>query len=620
MKVFAFSYWALTAALTMAPAAWGQMNPDAVTTDLAKDTVAYLEMLTKDAEGNPNPRVACTEGYHYAAGLVAAEMEKLGLEKYGDADRTTYENLVPDSVHPTLCPHGMKNIIGVLWGSEFPDEYVVYTGHLNGPNNYNPETQILGNLDTSDAYDNAISVAIGLAIAKKHQNSPPKRSIVFLFDDGEEGWLSVGVPEIGVPFADVCYYNGKCEGEEKTFYDAVKAQTCVDGPAPLDHCTQDLFDDLENENYNYRGYPIGGNAWIKNPTVDLNQVKAALHADSLGTPPGYSPVMNVLGGNGATFGDEDTMNAFVQSIWPQDTPYVPLYNPKVPPPNYGTLDCFTTYHDSLCKDNANCSTAGGIPSVWLVTQSFQRYHGGESHKVTNQMKGFFQGLTQDYPDLKAELNGRYPSPIYYSQDTMAAMDMALMDELTYTVEELLVNFANSDQTNDLAYSRTPIDADPMLSSMENSQTSLQVIHDGLSAAPEAFSSVMRPIYEDVEARLLQYMVTPDEDMTPEDWTTLGRLSGYGISFAQLLDFFNDKYESKVAFKDEFQVFDKEAAAAADKPAVQTNDSASESKPEQPEPANPAELFESAAYGYSGATTTTASMAVAALASLLMVFC
>jgi len=538
-----------------------QMNKDAVTTQIGKDTAAYLEMITTDAEGNPNARIACTEGYHYAANLVADEMEKLGLEKFGDMNGTTYINMVPESVHEELCPHGMKNLIGVLRGSEYPDEYIILNGHLDGPNNYNPETQAtIGNGNTTDAYDNGISVALGLAIAKQHIDNPPKRSILFIFDDGEEGWISVGTPKVGVYWRDTCYFSGKCSDEEREYYDRVKQTTCADM-----FCEENMFDYDENGVYsgNYFGYPMGTNCWVKNPTVDLNKVKAGIFLDSLGTPPGYSPIMSVLGGNTATYGtDGDTMNDFVKSIWPEDSVYSTFFSSKAPPPNYGSITSFSDYYDGLCEDN--CVESGGIPGTWLVNLSFQRYHGGEDFKVTGQMPNFFMMLTEDYPDLKKQLNGKYPSPMYYSEDNMASMDFALLDDLCQTIEELLLGFANSDTTGELKYTREPIN-DPILQSVENTQVYSQMVYDGLSAAPDSFSSVMAPIAEDVVSRLNALVELDYADMTPEDYVELEKLSTYGVAFAQSLDFFNENYESKVRFADEYQYFDtpNEAPQTAD---------------------------------------------------------
>ena len=99
-------------------------------------------------------------------------------------------------------------------------------------------------------------------------------------------------------------------------------------------------------------------------------MKAGIFLDSLGTPPGYSPAMSVLGGNTATYGPGGTMNNFVQSVWPADSTYSPYFFGKAPPPNYGSISSFSDYYHGLCGDN--CIESGGIPGIWLATMLVQR--------------------------------------------------------------------------------------------------------------------------------------------------------------------------------------------------------------------------------------------------------
>jgi hypothetical protein len=93
----------------------------------------------------------------------------------------------------------------MVQGTDFPAEYVVYLAHLDGPNNGNPQTdETRGITSTSNAYDNGLAVAVGLAISKELAANPPPRSVLFLFDDGEEGWDHVPIPAIGQTEADLC--------------------------------------------------------------------------------------------------------------------------------------------------------------------------------------------------------------------------------------------------------------------------------------------------------------------------------------------------------------------------------------------------------------------------------
>jgi hypothetical protein len=174
-------------------------------TSLGEDSYAHLLELCIDNQGNPNPRVTCTNGYGQAADYVAQQMQEIGLVPLGNNERTAYKQTVVGSVDDTYCPPGITNIIGMVPGSLYPDEYVVYSAHLNGPNNENPQTATTrGNGATSNAYDDGLAVAVGLAMARQLMQDPPERSVIFLIDDGEEGWHGVGTRETGESSTDVC--------------------------------------------------------------------------------------------------------------------------------------------------------------------------------------------------------------------------------------------------------------------------------------------------------------------------------------------------------------------------------------------------------------------------------
>jgi len=162
-------------------------------TDLASDTYGHLLELCMDEAGEPNARVTCTAGYGHALEYVTTAMSDLGLVPLGNAERTSFQQTVEGSVDETFCPPGITNVIGMIEGTELPEEYVVYTAHLDGPNNENPQTVVTrGNAGVSNAYDDALAVAVGLALAKQFVLDPPRRSVVILISDGEEGWSNVG--------------------------------------------------------------------------------------------------------------------------------------------------------------------------------------------------------------------------------------------------------------------------------------------------------------------------------------------------------------------------------------------------------------------------------------------
>lgn len=172
---------------------------------LTNDAYGHLLELCIDAHGKPNPRLTCTDGCGHAINYVAEEMKKMGLTPLGNTNRTSFIQTVETSVDPDLCPPGISNVIGMVPGAVHPDEYIVYSAHIDGPFNDNPQTtSTRGEGDTSNAYDDGFAVAVGLAMAKKMMENPPDRSVIFFFDDGEEGWFSVGERRAGETKEDIC--------------------------------------------------------------------------------------------------------------------------------------------------------------------------------------------------------------------------------------------------------------------------------------------------------------------------------------------------------------------------------------------------------------------------------
>ena len=135
----------------------------------------------------------------FTADYVAAEMERIGLVPLGDMERTSFFNIVPGSISEQFCPRGMMNVIGMIPGADLTlnEEYVIFSAHFDGPNNENPQTQVTrGNQDTTNTFDDALAVAFGLGLAEEMiLQSPPKRNVIFLFDDVEEGWANVLSPD-----------------------------------------------------------------------------------------------------------------------------------------------------------------------------------------------------------------------------------------------------------------------------------------------------------------------------------------------------------------------------------------------------------------------------------------
>jgi hypothetical protein len=80
------------------------------------------------------------------------------------------------------------NVIGIVRGSdpEFADEYVIYTGHLDG---LGRGVAVKGDEIYNGAYDNAMGIALLLETARVFAADPPRRSVMFLAVTGEEKGL-----------------------------------------------------------------------------------------------------------------------------------------------------------------------------------------------------------------------------------------------------------------------------------------------------------------------------------------------------------------------------------------------------------------------------------------------
>ncbi|MFD0794796.1 M28 family metallopeptidase [Mucilaginibacter litoreus] len=93
------------------------------------------------------------------------------------------------SIKNTLKYAKSNNVIGILKGTERPDETVLYTAHWDHFGIGKPDAK--GDSIYNGAIDNASGVAAVLAVAKKfsQQKEKPKRSIVFLAVTAEEQGL-----------------------------------------------------------------------------------------------------------------------------------------------------------------------------------------------------------------------------------------------------------------------------------------------------------------------------------------------------------------------------------------------------------------------------------------------
>ena len=95
---------------------------------------------------------------------------------------------VTTSVDNTFEECNSKNVIGYIEGSKYPDEYIVYTAHWD---HIGVGKIVEGDSIYNGAMDNASGVAtlLGIADAFAKAETPPERSVVFLFVTAEEQGL-----------------------------------------------------------------------------------------------------------------------------------------------------------------------------------------------------------------------------------------------------------------------------------------------------------------------------------------------------------------------------------------------------------------------------------------------
>ena len=355
-------------------------------TALESDAYDHLVAISMTANGDPNPRLTCTENFKYAADYVYTIMSQLGMTPMGNTERTSFHYVVENSVDPEFCPHGIINTIGMIPGTLYPDEYVIYNAHLDGVRNNNPQTFLTrGMQDITNTYDDGLAVAVGLATAKQFNEAPPERSVIIMIDDAEENVQNVGEIPLGRTQEENCEFirNSKWFNQ--------------------------VFDSVVNIPWR-RGCDLGlmgASAWVKKPTIPLEQIKLVLAIDPLGSPfTNTTGILTAIGGEFTTYNQTGTLNNWLQENWPDDTA---VRLAKVPragvPVLFSNQDAFGAQYRFFCGNS--CVENGGVPSVWLAEASFQKYHSGQGAIVTKDLFGGLLGT-----------NGTFPSPIYFSLDNM----------------------------------------------------------------------------------------------------------------------------------------------------------------------------------------------------------
>ena len=400
------------------------------------DSFLTSRLLVK-ADGSPNPRITCTQGNKEARDYIFGELTHMGLEPGGDVmdGSPSFLNWVPDSVSEMYCPEGMANVIGIVPGTSKPNEYVMWVAHFDGPNNEGISSAD-GIGDTDNAYDNGAAVAVGLQLARHFKKNTPERSIVFFFTDGEEGWENVGEylpsPNAG-PMID-----------------------CDSPPIP-DYAVEGCADDSGN-------IPIGYTAWLRNPTIPLEQIKLAVGTDPLGAHSVRGSEALVIIGANESAGLEALMKSVlptgpgeVQNLYVNSTAVANFYTDVV----YSSSEHYSEYCGG--PDQAPCISAGGVPFVWLAQLGFQRYHGGVAQQQLQPLIGGL-GLTE--------------AAQYWALDTTQSFNPGVLERLYQKLEPAFETVVSSPALDGVTYVGRV--ADSTAEDLQNNINSLDYSIDALA--------------------------------------------------------------------------------------------------------------------------------------------
>lgn len=165
------------------------------------------------------------------------------------------------------------NVIGVVRGSDpvLADEYVVFSGHLDGLGRGVPEND---DAIYNGAYDNAMGIALMLEAARVFAAAPPRRSVLFIAVTGEERGLlgsdyfahyptvptdalvanvNLDMPLFLYPVADLIAFGSEHSSLEAVVAEAAVAEGFVLSPDPLPEET--LFVRSDQYSFVRKGVP-----------------------------------------------------------------------------------------------------------------------------------------------------------------------------------------------------------------------------------------------------------------------------------------------------------------------------------------------------------------------------
>ncbi|WP_299196752.1 M28 family metallopeptidase [uncultured Erythrobacter sp.] len=125
--------------------------------------------------------ILAAAGQDLDALTAAAKTEEFEAVELGLSASTSFQN--------SFRSFASQNVIGVLPGTEAPDEYVIHTAHWDHLGTCNPPAAD-GDDICNGAVDNATGTAALVALAEAHSKAgAPKRSLVFLAVTAEESGL-----------------------------------------------------------------------------------------------------------------------------------------------------------------------------------------------------------------------------------------------------------------------------------------------------------------------------------------------------------------------------------------------------------------------------------------------
>mmetsp|Transcript_142677 Transcript_142677/g.455396 ORF Transcript_142677/g.455396 Transcript_142677/m.455396 type:complete len:466 (-) Transcript_142677:60-1457(-) len=335
--------------------------------------------LVKDEAGRANPRMSCTSGNKYARDLIEGELEALGVTPLGENGGFT--QTVPNTAGLPGCESGMANIIGFVKGRTTPDEYVVVIAHHDGPHNEGQFEDEIGDQNTDNAYDDASGVAAALSMAKDFMASPPDKSVILFFSDGEEGFGNVGANE------------------------SVAQRVC--------DATQPLWDKVGQicrfPSGGLNNFPVGTYAFSLNPTFDLSKVSVVIGLDPLGAPGVVGSDMMAVIGTERFAGLRQQVDSALGGSPAVHPAYITRNSVAQ---NYGDIDPFVKI---------------GVPAMWIAQPGFQNYHGGLEAQSIQQLVQFL-GLG----DL----------PMYWALDRICSMDLSALEKVTATLTGMVRGLAS----------------------------------------------------------------------------------------------------------------------------------------------------------------------------------